>query len=327
MAGIIVLVLLIILLILILIKGFVIISQGETMVIERLGKYSRTLDSGVNILLPFIEKPREILWRTSAMVQGENKITPTKKVSKIDLREQVYDYPKQNVITKDNVNIEIDALLYFQITDPKSAVYEVADLPNAIEKLTQTTLRNVIGELELDESLSSRDTINSKLTKILDEATDKWGVKVNRVELKYITPPKEIRETMEKQMRAERDRRAAILMAEGDKQSKILEAEGFRESEVNKAQGKKDAAVLMAEGEAEAKIKRAEAEAESIRIVTEAFGNPEEARNYLVAMKYIDTLGEMVTGQDNKVVYMPYEATGVLSSLGTMKELFQKTNG
>ena len=312
MAGIIVLVLLIILLILILIKGFVIISQGETMVIERLGKYSRTLDSGVNILLPFIEKPREILWRTSAMVQGENKITPTKKVSKIDLREQVYDYPKQNVITKDNVNIEIDALLYFQITDPKSAVYEVADLPNAIEKLTQTTLRNVIGELELDESLSSRDTINSKLTKILDEA---------------ITPPNEIRETMEKQMRAERDRRAAILMAEGDKQSKILEAEGFRESEVNKAQGKKDAAVLMAEGEAEAKIKRAEAEAESIRIVTEAFGSPEEARNYLVAMKYIDTLGEMVTGQDNKVVYMPYEATGVLSSLGTMKELFQKTNG
>ena len=184
MAGIIVLILLIVLLIVILIKGFVIISQGETMVIERLGKYSRTLNSGVNILLPFIEKPREILWRTSAMIQGENKITPTKKVSKIDLREQVYDYPKQNVITKDNVNIEIDALLYFQITDPMRAVYEVADLPNAIEKLTQTTLRNVIGELELDESLSSRDTINSKLTKILDEATDKWGVKVNRVELK-----------------------------------------------------------------------------------------------------------------------------------------------
>ena len=327
MAGIIVLILLIVLLIVILIKGFVIISQGETMVIERLGKYSRTLNSGVNILLPFIEKPREILCRTSAMIQRENKITPTKKVSKIDLREQVYDYPKQNVITKDNVNIEIDALLYFQITDPMRAVYEVADLPNAIEKLTQTTLRNVIGELELDESLSSRDTINSKLTKILDEATDKWGVKVNRVELKDITPPKEIRETMEKQMRAERDRRAAILMAEGDKQSKILEAEGFRESEVNKAQGKKDAAVLMAEGEAEAKIKRAEAEAESIRIVTEAFGNPEDARNYLVAMKYIDTLGSMVTGQDNKVVYMPYEATGVLSSLGTMKELFQKNNG
>ena len=222
MAGIIVLILLIVLLVIILIKGFVIISQGETMVIERLGKYSRTLNSGVNILLPFIEKPREILWRTSAMVQGENKITPTKKVSKIDLREQVYDYPKQNVITKDNVNIEIDALLYFQITDPVRAVYEVADLPNAIEKLTQTTLRNVIGELELDESLSSRDTINSKLTKILDEATDKWGVKVNRVELKDITPPKEIRETMEKQMRAERDRRAAILMAEGDKHSKFF---------------------------------------------------------------------------------------------------------
>ncbi|MGN1163331.1 MAG: SPFH domain-containing protein [Candidatus Ornithospirochaeta sp.] len=326
MAAVIILILLLVLVIFIVIKGFVIISQGETMVIERLGKYSRTLNSGVNILIPFIEKPRDILWRTSAMIQGENKITPTKRVSKIDLREQVYDYPKQNVITKDNVNIEIDALLYFQITDPVRAVYEVADLPNAIEKLTQTTLRNVIGELELDESLSSRDTINGKLTKILDEATDKWGVKVNRVELKDITPPKEIRETMEKQMRAERDRRAAILLAEGDKQSKILEAEGFRESEVNKAKGNKDAAILIAEGEAEAKVRRANAEAESIRIVTEAFGNPEEARNYLVAMRYIDTLGAMVEGKDNKVVYMPYEATGVLSSIGSVKDLFQKTN-
>lgn len=326
MPFVIILILLLILLIFIVIKGFRIISQGETMVIERLGKYSRTLGSGVNILIPFIEKPRDILWRTSATIRGDNKITPTQKVSKIDLREQVYDYPKQNVITKDNVNIEIDALLYFQITDPVRAVYEVADLPNAIEKLTQTTLRNVIGELELDESLSSRDTINGKLTKILDEATDKWGVKVNRVELKDITPPKEIRETMEKQMRAERDRRAAILLAEGDKQSKILEAEGFRESEVNKAKGSKDAAILIAEGEAEAKIRRANAEAESIRIVTEAFGNAEEARNYLVAMRYIDTLGSMVEGKDNKVVYMPYEATGVLSSIGSVKDLFQKAN-
>lgn len=323
MAAIIILVLLIVLLIVIIIKGFVIISQGETMVIERLGKYSKTLHSGINFLIPFIEKPRDILWRTSAMVHGD-KMTPTKRVSKIDLREQVYDYPKQNVITKDNVNIEIDALLYFQITDPVRAVYEVADLPNAIEKLTQTTLRNVIGELELDESLSSRDTINGKLTKILDEATDKWGVKVNRVELKDITPPKEIRETMEKQMRAERDRRAAILLAEGEKQSKILEAEGFKASEINKAEGNKEAAILRSEGEAEAKIRRANAEAESIRIVTEAFGNAEEARNYLVAMRYIDTLGTMSEGKDNKVIYMPYEATGVLSSLGSVKDLFGK---
>ena len=323
MAGIVILVLLLILVIFIIIKGFVIISQGETMVIERLGRYSRTVKSVINILIPFIEKPRSILWRTSAKVRGDNVITPTEKVSKIDLREQVYDYPKQNVITKDNVNIEIDALLYFQVTDPMRAVYEVADLPNAIEKLTQTTLRNVIGELELDESLSSRDTINGKLTKILDEATDTWGVKVNRVELKDITPPKEIRETMEKQMRAERDRRAAILLAEGDKQSKILEAEGFKESAINKAQGEKEANILKAEGEAEAKVKRAEADRESIRIVTEAFGNSEDARNYLIAMKYIETLSTMVDGKDNKVIYMPYEATGVLSSLGSMKDLFQ----
>ena len=318
MIGFYVLIALVVLALLFAKMAIVIIPQSETRIIERLGRYYATLKPGINIIIPFIDKAKVIVTYQRGRYTYSNHI---------DLREQVYDFDKQNVITKDNIQMQINALLYFQITDPKSAVYEVADLPNAIEKLTQTTLRNVIGELELDESLSSRDTINSKLTKILDEATDKWGVKVNRVELKDITPPKEIRETMEKQMRAERDRRAAILMAEGDKQSKILEAEGFRESEVNKAQGKKDAAVLMAEGEAEAKIKRAEAEAESIRIVTEAFGNPEEARNYLVAMKYIDTLGEMVTGQDNKVVYMPYEATGVLSSLGTMKELFQKTNG
>lgn len=293
----------------------VIVSQSETMVIERLGKYARTLGSGINIIIPLIEKPRAILWRTSAPV-AEDVMTPTRKVTRIDLREQVYDYPKQSVITKDNVNIEIDALLYFQITDPVKAVYEIADLPNAIEKLTQTTLRNVIGELELDESLSSRDTINGRLTKILDEATDKWGVKVNRVELKDIMPPLEIRETMEKQMRAERDRRAAILLAEGEKQSRILEAEGYRESEISRAEGERQAAVLRAEGEAEAKVRRAQAEAESIRAIADTFGSPEEAKNYLVAVKYIETLAQMGEGSESKVMYMPYEATGVLGALG-----------
>lgn len=323
MFTIIILTLVVVLVIVTIAKGFVIVSQGETMVIERLGRYHKTLKSGINIIIPFIDKPRSIYWRTSSTDRGDNKITPTKLVSRIDLREQVYDYPKQNVITKDNVNIEIDALLYFQITDPMKAVYEVADLPNAIEKLTQTTLRNVIGELELDESLSSRDTINSRLTSILDNATDKWGVKVNRVELKDITPPKEIRETMEKQMRAERDRRAAILLAEGEKQSKILEAEGFKASEINKAEGDKTANILRAEGEADAKVKRANAEAESIKAVTEAFGNAEAASKYLVAMRYLDTLPTITQGKDDKLVFMPYEATGVLSSLGSMKEMFK----
>lgn len=303
-------------------KGFKIVPQAQTMVIERLGKYHRTLQSGINLIWPLFDKPRAILWRTSKKVQGDNKLTATIETKWIDLREQVYDYPKQNVITKDNVNIEIDALLYFQITDPMKAVYEVADFPNAIEKLTQTTLRNVLGELELDESLTSRDTINSRLRQILDEATDKWGVKVNRVELKDINPPIEIREQMEKQMRAERDRRAAILIAEGEKQSKILEAEGFRTAEISKAEGEKQSAILKAEGAAQATVQRANAEAEAVRIVTDAFPDKSEATKYLIAMRYIDTLGSMVTGKDNKVVYMPYEATGVLSSLGGMKELF-----
>ncbi|MGB1941186.1 MAG: SPFH domain-containing protein, partial [Flavobacteriaceae bacterium] len=236
-----------------------------------------------------------------------------------------YDFPKQNVITKDNVNVQINALLYFQIMDPVKAIYEIENLPDAIEKLTQTTLRNIIGELELDESLSSRDTINSKLRIILDDATNKWGVKVNRVELQDINPPEDIKEAMEKQMRAERDRRAAVLEAEGQKKSKILEAEGFRESEIKKAEGEKQSEILKAEGQAQARVKTAEAEAEAIKLVTNAIDSKNgDPINYLIAAKYIDTLQEMVTGQDNKTVYIPFEATGVLSSLGGIKEMLSQ---
>lgn len=248
-----------------------------------------------------------------------------KQKSKIDLRETVYDFPRQNVITKDNVSVQINAILYFQIMDPVKAIYEIENLPDAIEKLTQTTLRNVIGELELDESLSSRDTINTKLRTILDEATNKWGVKINRVELQDINPPEDIKEAMEKQMRAERDRRAAVLEAEGQKRAKILEAEGFRESEIKKAEGEKQSEILKAEGQAQARIRTAEAEAEAIKLVSNAIaeknGNP---INYLVATKYIDTLQEMVSGHDNKTVYIPFEATGVLGSLGGIKEMFKQ---
>ncbi len=302
--------------------GLKIIQQAETMIIERLGKYNRTLKSGVNIIWPILDKPRQIMWRFKKTDVSGAEIIISKLISKVDLREQVYDFPKQNVITKDNVTIEIDALLYFQITDPMKAIYEIANLPNAIEKLTQTTLRNVIGELDLDGCLVSRDTINSKLRAILDEATDKWGVKVNRVELQDINPPKEIQEAMEKQMRAERSRRAAILTAEGTKKAKILEAEGYKESEINVAEGDKRATILRAEGEAEARLKVANAEAGAIQKVTEAIklsdGDPS---NYLIAIRYIDTLKDITSGKDNKVIYMPVETTGVLSSLGGIKEM------
>ena len=245
----------------------------------------------------------------------------------------MYDFPEQNVITKDNVTTRINALLYFQITDPVKSVYEIDNLPNAIEKLTQTTLRNVIGELELDETLTSRDTINSKLRAVLDEATNKWGVKVNRVELQDITPPDTVRRAMEQQMQAERERRAQILKSEGEKQSTILKSEGDKQSQVNEAEAEKQAKILQAEGEAQAKllqaeaeakakVLQAEAEAEAIRQVTEAIQSSKaDPASYLLAVKYIDSLKEMVSGKDNKTVYVPYEATSVLGSLGSIKEL------
>jgi len=305
-------------------KGLVIVQQAETLVIERLGKFDRLLSSGINIIWPIVDRPRLIEWRFTREDHRGNRIVLRRQVRKIDLRETVYDFPRQNVITKDNVVTEINAMLYFQVTDPMKAVYEIANLPEAIEKLTQTTLRNVIGELDLDQTLTSRDTINTKLREILDEATDKWGVKVNRVELQDINPPKDIRDAMEKQMRAERDRRAVILTAEGEKRSRILDAEGVKEAKINKAEGEKRAKVLMAEGQAEARVKVAHAEAEAIGMVTKAIAESKgDPANYLIAVRYIETLKEMVSGKDNKVVYIPFEATGVLSSIGGIKEMLE----
>ena len=195
--------------------ALVIIPQSETKIIERLGRYYATLKPGINIIIPFVDRAKEIV----VLNRGRYMYSTT-----IDLREQVYDFDKQNVITKDNVQTEINALLYFQIVDPFKAVYEINNLPNAIEKLTQTTLRNIIGELELDETLTSRDTINTKLRSVLDDATNKWGIKVNRVELQDITPPSSVLNAMEKQMQAERNKRAAILTSEGNKASEILQS-------------------------------------------------------------------------------------------------------
>lgn len=304
------------------------ISQSETMVIERLGKYHATLSPGINIIWPILDKPRPIHYRyIKEDVDGKTiiRISSTEN-KKIDLREQVYDFPEQNVITKDNVTTRVNALLYFQITDPIKAVYEIANLPDAIEKLTQTTLRNVIGELELDETLTSRDTINSKLRSVLDDATNKWGVKVNRVELQDITPPDSVRNAMEQQMQAERERRAKILKAEGEKASAILLSEGAKDSQVNRAMAEKQAQILLAEGEAEAKILQAKAEAEAILKITEAIDRTQyNPANYLLATKYIDSLKEMASSQNNKVVYMPYEASSMLGSLGGLKDLFKQS--
>lgn len=306
-------------------KGVKVVKQAEAVIVERLGSYHRTLESGVRIIWPIVDSPRPMHKRiTKTDFSGATYII-TQQAIVIDLRESVFDFPRQNVITKDNISIGINAILYYQIVDPVRAVYEIANLPEAIEKLTQTTLRNVIGELDLDGTLVSRDTINTKLRMILDEATNKWGVKVNRVEIQDIIPPKEIQDAMEKQMRAERDRRATILIAEGEKTSAILKAEGQKASDINKAQGQKTSSVLRAEGEAEAKIKIATAEAEAIKLITEAIESKGDPVNYLVAMKYIDTLKDISSGDKTKTVYMPFEATGVLSSLGGIKEMFNQS--
>lgn len=304
------------------VKCVVIVKQAEVMIIERLGKYDRTLESGLNIIFPIIDSPRGIHWKVSKSTISGVPIDIIEIKDKIDLRETAFDFPRQNVITKDNVSIAINALIYYQIINPKSAVYEIYNLPEAIEKLTQTTLRNIIGELDLDETLISRDTINGKLRLILDEATHKWGVKINRVELQDIMPPKDIQASMEKQMKAERDKRAAILEAEGMKKSAILEAEGIKEANINKAEGERQSAILEADGQAKARIKVAEAEAEAIRLIVDAIAEKGDPAKYLIAVRYIDTLKEMISGEDNKVVYMPYEATGVLSSLDGIKQMF-----
>ncbi len=295
-------------------KSLVIISQSETKIIERLGKYYATLQPGINVIIPFIDHPKEIVSANNGRYQY---------TSSIDLREQVYDFDRQNVITKDNIQMEINALLYFQIVDPFKAVYEINNLPNAIEKLTQTTLRNIIGEMELDQTLTSRDTINTKLRGVLDDATNKWGIKVNRVELQDIIPPASVLQAMEKQMQAERDKRATILTSEGTKQAQILQSEGEKAATINKAEADKQQSILWAEGEATARIKKAEAEAIAIEKITEAVGKSTNPANYLLAQKYIQMLQEVATGDKTKTVYLPYEATNLMGSIGGIKDLFK----
>ena len=295
-------------------KSVIIIPQSETKIVERLGKYFATLKPGINIIIPFIDRAKEIV----TVNRGRYMYTTT-----IDLREQVYDFDKQNVITKDNIQMQINALLYFQIVDPFKAVYEINNLPNAIEKLTQTTLRNIIGEMELDQTLTSRDTINSKLRGVLDDATNKWGIKVNRVELQDITPPASVLQAMEKKMQAERNKRATILTSEGEKQAQILQSEGDKAATINRAEAIKQEAILKAEGEATARIRKAEAEAIAIQRITDAVGKSTNPANYLLAQKYIQMLNEVAQGDKTKTVFMPYEATNLMGSIGGIKELFK----
>jgi regulator of protease activity HflC (stomatin/prohibitin superfamily) len=309
----------------IIVKGIYIVRQSEAVVVERLGKFHHIMASGPNILIPLIDQTRQVMWVKNNIMYP---------LDRVDLREVVLDVPEQRVITKDNVGIVVDALIYVQITDVMRAVYEIQNLPIAVGQLTQTTLRNLIGEMELDATLSSRDAINTRLKMVLDEATDKWGLKVNRVELKNINPPMDVQTAMEKQMQAERERRAQVLSAEGSKQSRVLEAEGDKKSRIERSEGEMQEKINQALGDREALIQRAEgnaksieaiafAQANAIEAVKKAFGSPDVAANYLVAMEYLKKYGEMTQKPTDKV-FIPYEASAVLSSLGGMKEMLEK---
>ena len=261
-----------------------IIPQARAGIVERLGRYSRTLPPGLSLLVPFVDRLKPLL----------------------DLREQVVSFPPQPVITADNLVVSIDTVVYFQVTDPRAATYEIADYIQGVEQLTVTTLRNVVGGLHLEQTLTSRDEINAQLRGVLDEATGKWGIRVNRVELKAIDPPASIQDSMEKQMRAERDRRAVILTAEGSKQSQILTAEGERQ-----------AAILRAEGDAQARVVRARAEAEAIGAVFKAI-HEGDADPKLLAYQYLQTLPQIAQGSANKVWIVPSELGEALRSIGSV---------
>lgn len=277
--------------IIVLAKCIVVVPQAHTVVVQRLGKYHKTLQAGLHILAPIIDSKAKV----------------------VSLKETVADFKPQPVITKDNVTMQIDTVVYFQITDPKLYTYGVDNPMNAIENLSATTLRNLIGDLELDQTLTSRDTINQKMRLILDEATDPWGIKVTRVELKNILPPKDIQEAMEKQMRAERQKREAILTAEGVKQATILTAEGHKESAILNAEASRIQVVKEAEGKAEAILRLAEAEAESIRRINEA--RPDAA---YVTLKGFEALQKLADGQSTKIV-VPTEIANVTGLLGAIK--------
>ena len=292
---IIVLIILAIFILIVLARCVVIVPQASTFIVERLGAYSGTWETGLHLRIPLVERV----------------------ANKVTLKERVSDFPPQPVITKDNVTMQIDTVIYFQVTDPKLFTYGVVHPMAAIENLTATTLRNIIGELELDQTLTSRDIINTKMRTILDEATDPWGIKINRVELKNIIPPKEIQDAMERQMKAERERREAILRAEGEKRSAVLVAEGEKESTILRAEANRMAKIAMAEGEAEAMLKVQKALAEGLKMLNEA--SPSDA---IVKLKALEAFAKVADGKATKII-IPSEIQGLAGLAASAKEVFK----
>ena len=306
-------------------RSIKIVGQAEVMVVERLGRFHRIARSGFNILIPFIEQPRSIDVRFMTSDVSGNKRLIASTTSRIDLREQVLSFPSQPVITKDNVTIDIDAVIYYRVADPQKATYAVQNLPFALETLTRTTLRNIVGEMELDQCLVSRDQINKRMRETIEEASLGWGVDVTRVELQSIEPPRDIQQSMELQMRAERERRAAVTNAEAGKRAAILEAEGLRESQIQKAEGEKAASILRAQGLAEARLAMANAEGEAVKLIAASLP-PGEAAMYLLGLKYLDALPTLAQGKGS-TIFLPAEAAGVMGAIGSMREILRAKSG
>jgi len=280
------------------VKTIKIVKQSEVYIIERLGKFHKVADAGLTIIIPFLDQVRSV----------------------VSLKQQTMDIPPQGVITKDNVTITIDTVVFYKVTDPAKAVYEIQSLKKGIEYLAITTIRDIVGKMDLDSTFSSREEINNQLRMVLDEATDQWGCKVDRVEIKDISPPVDIKDAMEKQMNAERNKRAIILQAEGEKQSAITIAEGRREAVILEADADRESRIRRAAGEAEAIIKVADAKAKEIQMVYNSIKNA-DPNDKLVQLKSLEALQEIAKGEANKV-FIPFEATGALSALGAVKEIF-----
>ena len=295
-----ILIILLVILLILAVLGIKIVRQSEVYIIERLGKFHKIADAGLTFIIPFVDHVRSI----------------------VSLKQQTMDVPPQDVITKDNVTITIDTVVFYRILEPAKAVYEIQSLKKGIEYLSITTIRDIVGKMDLDSTFTSRDLINDKLRAILDEATDRWGCKVDRVEIQNITPPPDIRDAMEKQMNAERNKRASILQAEGERQAAVLKAQGEKEAEILQAEADKEAKIRRAAGEAEAIRKVAEAKADEVKLVYGAMmkANPDDK---LVQLKSLEALKDVANGEANKV-FIPFEATSALSSLGAAAEMLNE---
>ena len=326
-AGVAVPVGIVVILLIIVIANIRIVPQTQSYIIERLGQYCKTWGTGIHMLIPFIDR---VAIDVSAPAYVQSKLDNPRKIGIVNLKEQVIDFDPQPVITKDNVTMQIDTVIYFQITDPKLYVYGVSNPIRALDNLTTTTIRNIMGGMELDVALTSRNAINESMRQDLDEATDPWGIKVKRVEIKNIMPPKDIREAMEKQMRAEREKRAAILKAEGEKEAAIRQAEGEKESEILRAEAQKEADILKAEAQKEADILRAEGEAEAILKIHQAQAQGIElltkagADQSVLTLKAYDALVKVADGQATKII-IPSELQSLAGLALSAKEIITET--